>query len=268
MPTVAIGTADVSYSVRPGSLPPVVLVHGTAGTAATNFAHLADAWGDRTVVALDLSGSGETRDAGGPIELDELVDQVAGVAVAAGVDGERYHVVGFSLGAVVATAVAARFPSQVRSLTAIAGWASSDNPRTQVQFDLWQRLVEHHPDLAAPFLVLTGFSPPFLSGLKPAEMEVLVTTTRNSLPPGTVRQAELDTRIEITHLAPEVSVPALVIGLTRDHMVPVEEARQLHRLVPGARYVEIDSGHLVLFEDPTSLMTAITTFLADTDQLT
>jgi 3-oxoadipate enol-lactonase len=276
MPTVTVGSAQVSFQVEPGPGTPVVLVHGTAGSAQSNFGHLTGQWGDRTVVGLDLSGSGDTVDGGGAIELDDLVAQVTAVAREAtsaaaasgagtGSDERGYHLVGYSLGAVVATAVAARDAAAVRSLTAIAGWVSSDDGRTQVQFRLWQDLIGQRPDLAAPFLLLTGFSPRFLAALTAEQAQLMAAGMREGLAPGAVRQAELDTRIDIRQLAAEVSVPTLVVGLSQDQMVPVDHARALHRLIPGARYAEIDTGHLVMFEDPATLTQTITGFLDDVD---
>lgn len=265
MPTVTVGATEVAYTVESGSDsgPALVLVHGTGGSAATNFGHLAGQWGDRTVVSPDFTGSGETIDPGGPIELDDLAAQVIEVAKAAGVGS--YHVAGFSLGAVVATAVAARDASNVRSLTAIAGWPSSDDARVQLQFTLWRDLIGQHPDLGAAFLVLTGLSPRFLAGLPHEQLQELVIGTRALLAPGTVRQAELDARIEIRDLATRVRVPALVIGLTQDQIVPVDDARELHKLIPDARYAEIDSGHLVVFEDPPARTATVTGFLDEVE---
>lgn len=45
MLSVTVGGAEVAYSVEPGSGPPLVLVHGTGGSAVTNFGHLAGRWG-------------------------------------------------------------------------------------------------------------------------------------------------------------------------------------------------------------------------------
>src|SRR5439155_11242532 len=88
-----------------GSGDPVVLVHGTTGSRL-HWLLQAPALAARFRVVLpEYAGSGETPDPGRPLEVDDLVDQVAAVTDHLGLD--RYHLGGWSLGAVVAAAVAA-----------------------------------------------------------------------------------------------------------------------------------------------------------------
>lgn len=258
--TVAVGTATVSYAVD-GSGPGLVLVHGTGGSADANWGHLVAGFAaDRTVVRPDYAGSGATRDHGGPLELDELVAQVAGAAEDAGV--APFDLVGFSLGAAVAASLAAQRPELVRSLVLLGGFASTvADARSQVQFELWRRLVDTDPDAFARLAVLTGFSPAFLAGMTPAELEGAIAETVRTMPPGTGRQADLDLRVDIAAQLADIAVPTLVIGQTRDHMVPVELSRALHAAIPGAAYAELDTGHLGLLEQPDLVSETIRDFL-------
>ena len=46
-----------------------------------------------------------------------------------------------------------------------------------------------------------------------------------------------------------MSVPTLIISGDRDRLVPVENSRQLARMIPGARLVELPgAGHAFPFE--------------------
>lgn len=97
MKFVEIGGVQVSYRVD-GDGPGLVLVHGTGGNADTNWAHLLPVLTRRwTVVRPNYSGSGETRDNGGPLAVEALAAQVVGAAQAAG--AVPFDLVGFSLGA-------------------------------------------------------------------------------------------------------------------------------------------------------------------------
>src|SRR4051794_13458023 len=98
----------------------VVLVHGTGGTAESNWLHLIDGLtGTRSrAIIPNFAGSGATVDHGGDLELSELVAQVDGAARHAG--SEVYDIVGFSLGAVVAAQLAADRPERVRRMVLIA----------------------------------------------------------------------------------------------------------------------------------------------------
>jgi pimeloyl-ACP methyl ester carboxylesterase len=78
---------------------------------------------------------------------------------------------------------------------------------------------------------------------------------------GMRRHMDLDRRADLRDLMPKITAPTLVIGLTRDQVVPVEQARALHDGIAHSRFAEIDSGHLVVFERPEELVAAVQQFL-------
>lgn len=258
--SVRVGDAEVSYAVH-GAGPGLVLVHGTGGSGETNFGHLVGSFtAGWTVVRPDYAGSGETTDGDGPLELEDLVAQVAGAAADAG--AIPFDLVGFSLGAAVAAQLAASRPELVRSLVLLGGFVSTvGDARSHVQFELWRRIADADPDLFSRIALLTGMSPAFLATLTPAAAEEAIALGVRTRQPGTARQAELDLRVDLTEQLPQIAARTLVIGQTRDHMVPVEHARALHAAIPGADYVELDTGHLGLLEQPDLVVRTIREFL-------
>lgn len=257
MPTVSVDDATVFYTTD-GEGPGLVLVHGTQGTGETNWAHLTDRFTDiRTVVALDYAGSGRTTDDGGPLTVEKLSDEVAAVAEAAA-DGP-VDVVGFSLGAVVAAATAARRPDLVRRLVVLAGWPHGDDARHRLNFELWRDLAESDFATFNRFATVTGFTDEYLRALG---HEGVTEALAASLPqPGLVRQIELDLRADLRDLLPKITTPTLVVGFTRDQMVPVTGSRQLHAAIPGSTYAEVDTGHLAIYEKPDEITTLVRDFI-------
>lgn len=256
---VQVGEAEVSY-FRVGSGPYLVLVHGTGATKDTNWGPLVEALQDRyTIVAMDLSGSGETLEPGGEITLDVLVDQVIGAARAAG--AETYHLLGYSLGAVVAATVAARNPESVQSLITVAGWPES-GLRERHQFELWQRLFEQDPETIARFAMLTGMSPDFWQ-MTDEELEGAVQGFTSILPPGLDRQAAFDATVNIRTELASVEAPTLVVGMTHDQMVPLPSTRDFANAISSSSFVELNAGHLLPFEKPTLLIETVEAFLAE-----
>jgi pimeloyl-ACP methyl ester carboxylesterase len=65
----------------------------------------------------------------------------------------------------------------------------------------------------------------------------------------------------VRDLLPRITAPTLVVGLTRDQVVPAERTRLVHEAIPGSEYVEIDSGHVAVFERPQELVAAARGFL-------
>lgn len=261
MPAIDVSGTTVSYTTA-GEGPGLVFVAGTGMAAELNYGHLAGEFaGSRTVILPDYAGSGQSDDPDGPLTVESLAGQIAAAARAATAGGDdRVDVVGFSLGAVVAAGVAALHPELVRRLVLVAGWPDPDDARHHLAFDLWQGLERTDHELFARFLMLTCFGPPFLSGLGTEGVTALLEGMA-PISAGMRAHMELDLVADIRDLLPRIAAPTLVIGLTRDHVIPVERARLLHDGIAGSEYAEIDSGHMVMFEKPAEFVAVCRNFL-------
>lgn len=259
MSKVQLGASRVAYTKK-GNGPGVVLVHGAGASKDTNWAAVTERLEGRfTLVALDYSGSGETVDQDERLELATLAEQVRAVADDAKL--ESFHLVGYSLGAVVAATVAATHPERIDSLTLIAGWAHSD-PRMVLEFGLWRRLFELDREAWVRFAILTGSGPEFFRDATTEQLEGFTRGFMEILPDGLGRQAELITRVDVRAQLSKIVSPTLVVGLTYDQQVPVEHSHYLHHHIRGATYQEIASGHIVPWQHPDAFSSVIEGFLA------
>jgi pimeloyl-ACP methyl ester carboxylesterase len=103
-----------------GSAPPVVLLHGLGGSAAS-FALLAARLVDasRRVLVLDLPGHGRNRLRKGE-EAAGLIDQAQALGSALAVVGEPSVLIGNSLGGALCLHAAAAMPERVRAVVGLA----------------------------------------------------------------------------------------------------------------------------------------------------
>ncbi|MEE1783904.1 alpha/beta hydrolase [Streptomyces sp. SP17BM10] len=257
MPTITVGTARIPYRVVGDGPDTLVLVHGT-GPGSGMWDGLLDSFTDRyTVLLPDLSGSESAEDDGGPLALVTLAAQVNAVIDDAG--RGPADVVGFSLGAVVATAAAALRPDQVRRLVATAGWISSEQDEyLRLSFATWLSLAGD-PVAFGRYATLTAFSRDFLNRIGRAAVEA--NTAYMQPTSGTLRHIALDLALDLGPLLPRVQAPTLVIGCTRDATVPVENTRRLHAALPGSAYAEFDTGHVVLAEETEAYTKTVRDFL-------
>jgi len=115
----------VYYEIHGGPIAagavPFVLIHGGVMAIETAFAGrrlLPLLAHRRPVIAIELQGHGHTGDRPGPITLERLADDAAGVLAHLGV--ARAHFVGHSLGGMTSLGVAVRHPERVASVTAIS----------------------------------------------------------------------------------------------------------------------------------------------------
>ncbi len=232
-----------------------ILVHGTSSSADTGWATILPQLAERRrCLALDLAGSGETRDDGQDLTLDLLVDQV--VAAAGLAEDHAVDVIGYSLGAIVAAAAAATMPDRIRRLVLLGGWANTDL-RMRVQFDLWQALARSDRRQLANLILLNGISERFFDSAGIEMIGTILDRFTTGLAAGSDRQAALDGTIDIRALLPAIQADTLVIGLSQDRMVPPANVRALAQGIARSRYEEIDCGHLVMLEQPTRLLELI-----------
>ncbi|KAB7843586.1 alpha/beta fold hydrolase [Streptomyces mobaraensis] len=262
MPFTTVRDTRVHYESE-GRGPGLVLVHGTGGDAEKVFGNVVPYFADdHTVVRPNLSGSGLTGDNGDPLTLDLVAAQVAGAARAA-VDGP-VDLLGFSLGAVAAAAVAAEYPGLVRRLVLVAGWSHSTGPRDRFYFETWLKLGRTDRELFKRFSALTGYG---ASALDDFGHDGLARYLWDPWPPaGVLRQIELGLHVDIRGLLPRITAPTLVVGFADDAMIPIAGSRDLHAAIPGSRLVEVPGqGHMDWFGDPGELASLTRSFLDGTD---
>ncbi|MFG3258652.1 alpha/beta fold hydrolase [Streptomyces sp. NPDC048172] len=261
MPFTAARNTRVHYELD-GQGPGLALVHGAGGDAEKVFGGVVDHFTDtRTVIRPNFSGSGLTEDDGTELTVDLIAEQIT-AAIRDGADGSDGPVdlLGFSLGAVGAAAVAAAHPELVRRLILVGGWAHSTGPRDRFYFETWRRMLETDRESLKRFSALTGFS---AAALDRFGHEGLAHSLADAWPPeGIARQIEVCGQVDIRPLLPAITAPTLVVGLAEDAMIPVEGSRQLHKAISGSELVELPGeGHMDWFADPTRIIALTREFL-------
>src|SRR6201989_487983 len=103
------------YYETHGSGRPLVLLHGGLLTIALNFGPLLESLAaSRRVIAVELQGHGHTADTGRPMTIEALAGDVVALLDQLGID--EADLFGFSLGGLVAYAVALGAPARVGRL--------------------------------------------------------------------------------------------------------------------------------------------------------
>lgn len=243
-----------------GAVPPIALVHGGTGHPETSFAGLLEAFTpDRPVLVPGYSGSDLTPlPEDGKVDVDLLADQVLGVIRASGKGPADLF--GISTGAVVAAAAAARAPELVRRMVLLGGFLHYRHPWQRLLVRTWRKLAELDANAFAEYTLLHVLSDRFLDSMSPVERLRL----RSGLAPtqGMVELVDFVSRVDITEHVTKIEAPTLVLGMTHDQLVPVRYAREFRAAIPGADYVELDSGHAAAIEVPEELLKTINAFLA------
>ena len=67
-------------------------------------------------------------------------------------------------------------------------------------------------------------------------------------PENAVRILEMNANVDVSHLAPLVQVPTLVLHCRDDRMVPLAEGRRMAATIPDALFVEMEGANHALIE--------------------
>ncbi|MBD8525386.1 alpha/beta fold hydrolase [Pseudomarimonas arenosa] len=183
-----------------------------------------------------------------PYSLADLADDAAGLLTHLAI--EQAHVVGISMGGMIAQHMALRHPQRLGSLSLLAsssGRIGLPLPRLAVL-----RLMNTRPvggDEAAAvdyidrlFSVLAG--PGWPSSPETRRMRALDGVRRAPTGRSSERQLAAILADGRAHRLKEISAPTLVLHGTADPMLPPAHGRDLAKRIHGARYIEIPGwGH-------------------------
>ncbi|MER5971135.1 alpha/beta fold hydrolase [Streptomyces sp. NPDC002055] len=243
-----------------GSGPGLALAHGAGSSVVGTYGPILDGLAaHHTVVGIDYPGSGDTPRSTAPLQLDDLADQLVAAAVAEGL--ETFALSGYSLGGPVAIRAAARHPERVTALVLTATFPQVDN-RLALAATVWRKLAESGDrELLAEYLTMMALGADALQVMPDEQLQQAIGFTAASIAEGTPEHAALAPQADVRDDLPHIEVPTLVISTTQDWFTSTRQHHQLAETIPGARLVEIHTGHLPMVERPEEWQKLITEFL-------
>ena len=274
-------TLNIRHTPGPEQAGFAVYLHGLGGSS-TNFTDLAGLVGVRLPgMAIDLPGFGRSAPPGG---FDYAPDSHAEVVATflAGLGYGSVHLVGNSLGGVVALLIAARRPHLVRTLTLLAP-AMPDlrmdprrmsDPRVALTMlplvGTWVRriLIEVPPEEQIERMLRLCFADPsVVASARRAEAvaecveRIALTWAVTALRQSTQQLARswlTPSSRSLWWVAAQVQAPALVVWGAADKLVTVRKAPRTAAALPRGRLLVLPrTGHLPQMEQPTSVARAM-----------
>lgn len=260
--TVFVG--DDEYLVRemgPDQGVPVLVVHGLAGASLTEWYQVAPKLAvDRKVIMVDHRGHGLSAPGDSRFEVSDDADDLAGVLDALGV--ARADVVGYSMGGVIAQALAQRHPGRVRKLVLIATFASHPEGYRwfrrigAVLTRAWERITGFGtPEMRSGYLIATG-------AIRPEHARwVWRETLRRDVESGAQATLAL-LRFDSSDWIGKLDVDAMVVIPGNDFLVPPVWQYELAGAIPGVKLVEIPgAGHEVVWTHSDRITDELRAFL-------
>jgi 3-oxoadipate enol-lactonase len=238
---------------RRGAGEPLLLIQGMSGTHLSwGEPFVADLEREFDVVAYDHRGIGRSDPVSAPFSIAELADDAAGLLDALGWD--TAHVLGISMGGMVAQELALRHPERLRTLalgcTYCGGPGSALAPP-----DTLARLSAGMLSGNAELAIRTGFeinvSAAFAAQEGAWETFRAMATSLPAPVPVIMLQMQAIAAHDTSARLGGLDVPTLVIHGDDDRMLPVANGRLIASLIPGARLEVLEGvGHMFWWEQP------------------
>lgn len=245
MATLDIDGQLIGYATE-GAGEPLLLLHGTTMNR-TGFDTVRSAMpggAEYAYVMVEFPGSGESAMPAEPITVAALAAQAHAVMHHLG--HERYHVAGYSLGAVAAAGLAGLHPEAVRSATLIAGWITTD-ARMRATFELWKRLIAIDKELFMRYAMVDGLTAAAHEAMEPI-LEMAIGMGAATVAEGSAAHLDLDAVVDIATEVAAITAPTLVIGGAEDRWVDVSHSHALAAAIIGSRLEIMSAGHLMITE--------------------
>jgi 3-oxoadipate enol-lactonase len=252
MTLIGVGDIELDYERR-GSGPPLLMIMGRSGT----YAH----WGeplleelerDFELILYDHRGVGASTRLEGPVTIREMAHDAAGLVRALELD--TAHVLGISMGSMIAQELALAEPQLIRTLTlgcSYCGGPGSVPTVEAVITSMGEAIASGVPERMIRASWEANVSPAFaaddaawarfleISLRRRVSLEVIVAQTQACI--------EHDTSARLGG----IELPTLVVHGTVDRVLPVQNGHMVAGLIAGSRLELLDDiGHLFFWERP------------------
>jgi 3-oxoadipate enol-lactonase len=250
MAVARVNGIELNYKLEGDGEETIVLVNGLADDLETWVLQMDDflAAGYR-VLRFDNRGIGASSKPAGPYSSAMLADDAKALVDSLGITG--FHLMGVSMGGMIAQEYALSYPGDLRSATFACTYAEP-GPFCSRMFAMWADMA---PVLGVPFVMrdvtLWAFTVPFFEqrGEDLAEFETAMRYMDQPVHAYLAQLAVIQGHDTTSRLG-DISVPSLILAGEEDILIPVSLSRRIHDGIPGSEWATTKGGHGCVWEHP------------------
>ena len=268
MPFIEVNGISINYAIDGDGDETVLLINGLADdleTWAYQLSALTEA-GYR-VVRFDNRGIGKTDKPVGPYSTQLMADDAKALADALNLG--TYHVMGVSMGGMIAQRFALSYPDAVKTLT-LASTYAAPGPFCTRMFSMWADTAQV---MGVPQVMrdvtLWAFTLDFFQNREDelAEFEVAMRVMDQPVHDYLAQLAVIQNHDETANLA-ALAMPTLVLTGENDILIPTALSHDLHELIPGSVWRTTPGGHGCIWEHPDEFNSVFVGFLREHERTT
>ena len=240
----------------------LVLVHEMGGSL--------ESWDDvapqfaksRRVLRYDTRGAGLSQKVRGELTLDTMADDIAALLDQFGIAG-NVALAGVAVGGAIALQFAARYKERTSAVAVGSPGTGIAAERRAPALERLARIEAAGMAFAVEDSMLNGYAPELRGDI--ARFERFRTRWLGNDPSSYATIWRMLAAADMQDDLARLACPVLVIGGSLDRVRPPPLAEAVAKSIPGARYVEIRTGHYMSVQTPDLLSDCIEEFLRSVD---
>jgi 3-oxoadipate enol-lactonase len=262
MPHMRVGDIDLFYELTDFTEPwkagpaPVVFIHGLGGDHSM-WLYQVPAFAARfPTITIDLRGHGHSTRPAADFGVADMAADVVRLLRALG--AERAHLVGLSLGGMVAQQFALDFPLATASLVLADTLCGTPAGFESVMRDAFRFIEENGMAAVAQTRITNAFS----DAVDPTMRDYLIDRVAQNDKAAYVRAARSAFGFSVCDRLAEITAPTLVVIGDQDRVTPPALSEDIAARIPGARLARIaGAGHISNIERPEEFNRVVLAFL-------
>jgi pimeloyl-ACP methyl ester carboxylesterase len=263
MPKVKVNDIEMYYEVH-GEGTPLIMTQGYSGSSQGWKPELIQGLANQLkVIIFDNRGTGRSDKPDIEYSIKNMADDLAGLMEA--IDIPRAHVLGLSMGGLIAQEIALSYPERVQSLilcsTSCRLGHTIGTHRDFLEFienAAKGRLTGLSPD----FILEMCYTSEYLQDNKESLLESMASSEYPTPPVGYIRQAQAILNFDSCERLPQLNTRCLVLAGERDILSPPDNSRFLAKHIPNVKMkIFKNAAHLFLSEIPDLVIEEILEFV-------
>ncbi|MBW1819485.1 MAG: alpha/beta hydrolase [Deltaproteobacteria bacterium] len=269
MPNANVNGLDLYYEVH-GEGEPLILIRGFGSNADHWYAQVPAFSTKYRTITFDNRGMARSDASEGAYTISMMAADTAGLMDAIGISAA--HVLGLSMGGMIAQSLAIEYPGKVRALI-LACTHCGGHHAVQASDEVREKLAKYAFS-AAPEMAVDAMTVLFAEKTLDESPELgreYVNVSRRFRPTPDILMAQLEAvqGHDAWAQLPDIQAPTLVLTGKEDILIPPENAEILAERIPNARLEVIEGGgHQFLIEQPEAFNRAVLDFLTRLDEST
>ncbi len=254
MPTMPIAGGSLFFEIA-GHGPGILMIQGTGVTGSAWSPQVENLRENYTCVTFDNRGIGRSQASAESLSIQQMAADA--LALLDHLKWDSVHVVGHSMGGLIAEQLALTAPDRVRSLSLLCTFASGSEAARLTPATIWMgiRTRVGTADMRRRAFLEMLFPANWLQAQDrtavAARVAELVGRDLADSPPIMMKQLQAMRAFNRSAELATISVPTLVVSARHDPIATASYGRALARLIPGSHYVEIpDASHGVTIQEP------------------